>query len=85
MSAHHKKPYSSPHSSTFPTGSLRWNEGEKFLRIGRDYDGGWDVDLVADAYRSLMGDRLARLTGTKLLKSWQGFCESYVARGGRPT
>lgn len=85
MSAHHKKPYSSPHSSTFPTGSLRWNEGEEFLRIGQDYGGGWDVDLVADAYRSLMGDRLARLTGTKLLKSWQGFCESYVARGGRPT
>ena len=85
MSAHHKKPYSSPHSSIFPTGSLRWNGGEEFLRIGRDHGGGWDVDLVADAYRSLMGDRLARLTGTKLLKSWQGFCESYVARGGRPT
>ena len=85
MYAHHKKPYSSLHSSTFPTGSLRWNDDEEFLRIGQDYGGGWDVDLVADAYRSLMGDRLARLTGTKLLKSWQGFCESYVARGGRPT
>ena len=84
MSVHSRKLSSSPHSSTFPTGSLRWSGGEEFLRIGRDHGGGWDVDLVADAYRSLMGDRLVRLTGTKLLKSWQGFCESYVARAGRP-
>lgn len=84
MSAHSRRPSPSPHSSTFPTGSLRWSGGEEFLRIGRDHGGGWDIDLVADAYRSLMGDRLARLTGTKLLKSWQGFCESYVARAGRP-
>lgn len=84
MSAHPRKPSHYPHSSTFPSGSLRWSGGEEFLRIGRDHGGGWDVDLVAEAYRSLMGDRLARLTGTKLLKSWQGFCESYVARAGRP-
>ncbi|WP_174297436.1 replication initiation protein [Sphingomonas bacterium] len=84
MSAHPRKPHPSLHSSTFPTGSLRWSGCEEFLRIGRDHGGGWDVDLVADAYRSIMGDRLARLTGTKLLKSWQGFCESYVARVGRP-
>jgi hypothetical protein len=85
MSAHSKKPYSAPYSSTFPTSSLRWSVDDELLRIGRDHGGGWDVDLIADAYRSLMGDRLARLTGTKMLKSWRGFCESYVARAGRPT
>ncbi len=84
MSAQARKPFPAPSPATFPTGTLRWAGGEEFLKIGRDYAGGWDVDLVADAYRSHMGERLERLTGAKLLKSWQGFCESYVARKGRP-
>ena len=68
----------------FPPGSLRFSGYERFLDIGREYGGGWDVDLIADAYRNFMGDRLHKLTSTKLEKSWKGFCESYVNRQGRP-
>lgn len=68
----------------FPSGSLRLSGGEGFLATGRTYGGGWDVDLIAQAYREHMQDRLGKLTGTKLQRSWQGFCESYVARRGRP-
>jgi hypothetical protein len=69
---------------SFPTGSLRLSGGEEFLAIGRSFGGGWDVDLIAGSYREYMQDRLSKLTGTKLQRSWQGFCESYVARRGRP-
>jgi len=68
----------------FPGGSLRWAGAETFLATGRSYGGGWDVDLIAEAYRAYMGERLARLSGAKLQRSWQGYCESYVARRGRP-
>lgn len=71
--------------ASFPSGSLRWSGAEEFLSIGRSHGGGWDVDLIAEAYRGHMGDRLAKLSGAKLQKSWQGFCESYVARKGRPS
>lgn len=71
-------------SASFPSGSLRLSGGENFLATGRTYGGGWDVDLIAQAYREHMQDRLGKLTGTKLQRSWQGFCESYVARRGRP-
>lgn len=71
-------------ADTFPSGSLRWAGAEEFLATGRSHGGGWDVDLIADAYRAHMGDRLTRLSRSKLAKSWQGFCESYVARKGRP-
>ena len=71
--------------SVFPSGSLRWSGGEEFLAIGRSHGGGWDTDLIAEAYRGHMQDRLSRLSGVKLQRSWQGFCESYVARKGRPS
>lgn len=71
-------------SGGFPPGSLRLSGGEGFLATGRAYGGGWDVDLIAQAYREHMQDRLVKLTGIKLQRSWQGFCESYVARRGRP-
>lgn len=73
-----------PKYAAFPTGSLRWADGEEFLSIGRANGGGWDVDMIAQAYREHMGERVARLSGIKLQRSWQGFCESYVARKGRP-
>lgn len=69
---------------TFPAGSLRYFDGLDLLEIGRSHGGGWDVDLIAEAYRTQMGDRLAKLSGAKLKSSWQGFCESYAARRGRP-
>ncbi|WP_210359111.1 replication initiation protein [Sphingomonas beigongshangi] len=70
--------------ASFPSGSLRWSGAEEFLSIGRSHGGGWDVDLIAEAYRGHMGDRLVKLSGVKLQRSWQGFCESYVTRKGRP-
>ena len=84
LSAQARVPSPGPGQTTFPTGSLRWGGGDEFLKLGRDYAGGWDVDLVAIAYRSYMRERLDRLSGPKLLKSWQGFCETYVSRNGRP-
>jgi cytoplasmic iron level regulating protein YaaA (DUF328/UPF0246 family) len=42
------------------------------------------MDVIADAYRQQMGDRLGALRGAKLEKSWRGFCEAFLARRGRP-
>ena len=67
----------------FPETSLRYAAGA-FGEIGRTHGGGWDIDLIAQAYRDQMGDRLAGLTGGKLTKSWTGFCQAYAARRGRP-
>lgn len=67
--------------TSFPASSLHYGEAE-FLEIGRRSGGGWDVDVIADAYRQSMGERLARLSGSKLVQSWRGFCESYAARRG---
>ena len=67
----------------FPQGTIRFN-AEGLAAIARSHGGGWDIDLIADAYRQQMGDRLAKLKGAKLISSWTGFCESFVARRGRP-
>lgn len=67
----------------FPAGSLRYADGP-FSDIARDHGGGWDRDLIAAAYREQMGERLQALTGTKLVKSWTGFCQAFAARRGRP-
>ncbi|TPE46861.1 replication initiation protein [Amaricoccus solimangrovi] len=69
----------------FPSGRLRFGETEAAARlIGQRHGGGWDVDLIAEAYRAHMGDRLGRLSGAKLERSWRGFCEAFFARRGRP-
>lgn len=69
----------------FPSGLLHFGETEMAARrIGQACGGGWDVDLIADAYRAHMGDRLGLLSGAKLEKSWRGFCEAFFARRGRP-
>ena len=71
--------------SQFPSGHLRFGETEDAARkVGQEHGGGWDVDLIAEAYRAHMGDRLALLSGAKLEKSWRGFCEAFLARRGRP-
>lgn len=67
----------------FPQGTIRFN-AEGLAAIARSHGGGWDIDLIADAYRQQMGDRLVKLKGAKLTSSWTGFCESFVARRGRP-
>lgn len=69
----------------FPTGSLRFGSAEaEFLAIGRQFGGGWDVDMIADGFRAQMGERLEKLRGAKLLAAWKGFCEGWVNRRGRP-
>ena len=70
----------------FPRGRLHFGTTEQAARaIGLRHGGGWDVDLIADAYREAMGDRLDSLSGAKLEKSWKGFCEAFFARRGRPS
>ena len=68
----------------FPSGSLRFVAEQEFRQIGLAHGGGWDVDVIAEAYRNQMGERLSRLSGQKLRASWTGFCQSYVSRRGRP-
>ena len=68
----------------FPTGSLRFSAAEEFREIALEHGGGWNVDMIADAYRQSMGERIGKLSGQKLRASWRGFCESYLARRGRP-
>lgn len=70
--------------ASFPSGSVKYG-AEEFYDIGKASGGGWDVDLIADAYRKHMGDRLHRLSGGKLEQSWKGFCETYHSRRGRPS
>jgi hypothetical protein len=69
----------------FPAGGIRWSKaGEPFAEIARSAGGGWDVDMIAAAYREFMGDRLSGLSGRKLKQSWTGFCEAFATRRGRP-
>ena len=58
--------------------------GKPFAEIARVHGGGWDLDLIAGAYREQMGERLTKLSGAKLVKSWTGFCQAFAARRGRP-
>lgn len=69
--------------ANFPSGSLRYG-AEEFYDIAKSVGGGWDVDLIAGAYREQMGGRLQSLSGSKLEKSWKGFCEAFFSRRGRP-
>lgn len=67
----------------FPKDTVRFGHDE-LLQIGRQYGGGWDVDLIAAAFREHMGARLEKLRGAKLNAAWKGFCEGWVNRRGRP-
>lgn len=69
---------------TFPAGSLRFGADQKIVTTVVDFGGGWDRDVIADAYRQQMGDALQTLKGERLYKSWEGFCRSFVAKRGRP-
>lgn len=69
----------------FPAGLLLYGPTEEAARaIALRHGGGWDVNLIAAAYREHMGERLAGLRGAKLERSWKGFCEAFLARRGRP-
>jgi hypothetical protein len=79
--ARRAKPAEGP--AAFPGASLAYGAGP-FGEIARTHGGGWDRDLIASAYREAMGERLANLSGAKLVKSWTGFCQAFAARRGRP-
>jgi hypothetical protein len=68
----------------FPKGSLSFGDDAErlFRQIAREYGGGYDVDLIADAYRSQVGEKLAALSGPRLEKSFRMFCISYADRRG---
>ena len=69
----------------FPAGPLLYGATEEAARaIALRHGGGWDVNLIAAAYREHLGVRLAGLRGAKLERSWKGFCEAFFARRGRP-
>lgn len=68
----------------FPHGSLSFGVDEEFFgRIAVEHGGGWDRNLIANAYRDQMGDRLAKLKGERLVKSFEGFCQAFVATRGK--
>lgn len=67
----------------FPSGSLHFCNDTRLLASLNDYGGGWDRDIIAGAYRAHMGDRLDRLQGESLYRSFEGFCRSYVSSRGR--
>jgi hypothetical protein len=73
-----------PSARPFPSGSLNFCPDQRIITIFRDFGGGWDKDMIADAYRQKMGAKLETLTGTALYKSWEGFCKSWVAMRGTP-
>ena len=76
------KAASKPADVVFPNGSIRFG-AEELYAIGKSRGGGWDVDLIAQAFQAQMGERLAKLRGAKLISAWTGFCEGWVTRRGR--
>jgi Initiator Replication protein len=72
-----------PQDFSFPSGSLHFGEVEElFGRIAVAYGGNWDRDRIADQYRVMMGKKLSALRGNALIKSFTGFCQSFVRRHG---
>jgi len=81
------KPKALPQPSVrgFPEGSLRYGQREKrFYAVGLERGGGFDVDMMADAYRKRFGEQMQNRAEDDVLRSWEGFCRSYAAaRGGQ--
>lgn len=67
----------------FPDDSLHFCSDQRLLTIVSDFGGGWDKDLIAEAYRKAMSGKLGTLRGESLYKSWEGFCKSFVKLRGR--
>lgn len=67
----------------FPAGSLRYgHRAQPFLKIGCEKGGGWDIDEMATAYRNTYGEAMKYRADPDVLKSWEGFVLSYVAKRG---
>lgn len=73
-----------PKKETFPEGSLHFGGSDKIATIAIDFGGGWDRNVIADAYRKHMGDKLRTLSGEPLYRSFEGFCRAFVKNRGRP-
>lgn len=73
-----------PSARLFPSDSLHFCPDANLTTIVSDFGGGWDRDVIADAYRAHMGGRLRSLHGSALYKSFEGFCKSFVRSRGRP-
>src|SRR5690606_1465958 len=58
-----------------PSGPIDYAAGGSIADIARQHGGGWDKNMIADAYRGQMGDKLETLSGDRMLKSWEGFCK----------
>ena len=78
-----KAPIPSAGRQLFPEGSLHFCGDNRLLAILGDFGGGWDKDLVSQAYREQMGARLEKLSGEALYKSFEGFCRGFVKVRGK--
>ena len=67
---------------TFPTGTLHYEIGDRaeFQRIALEHGRGYDIDVIAAAYRNMLGGDLERMTGRPLLNSFAGFCKKFTPR-----
>ncbi|MFZ3482157.1 replication protein RepA [Sphingomonas sp. 3-13AW] len=62
----------------FPSGSLRFSvAAEPFLLIAKKHGNNYDVDNIAESYRNFMKSKGEMPTGSRLLRSFEGFCRSY--------
>lgn len=68
----------------FPEGSLHYGGAyaKPFLQIARERGGGWDCDEIAGAYRKAYAETMKRKDPSVVLRSWEGFCTSFVAKRG---
>jgi hypothetical protein len=67
----------------FPSGSLHFGSLEEYFgEIAVRFGGNWDRDILAEKYRAYLGDKLNKLKGQRLVKSFEGFCKSYAERHG---
>ena len=67
----------------FPSGSIHYCSDQRIIAIVEDHGGGWDRDLIANAFREHMGGKLETLVGPPLFKAWEGFCKIFVQKRGR--
>lgn len=75
--------HSLPDALPFPSGSLHFSTDARLNAIVADNGGGWDRDVIAEAFRNHLGSKLDTLRGPALYKAFEGFCNSFVRLRGR--
>lgn len=58
----------------FPKGNISFSD--PWRQIARQHGGGWDINMIADAFRLSPG---ANATGERLVKAFTGFCQKWAA------